>query len=382
MKNIHYRSWASKNLALSLSAFSLIVMFLFVGCSLLPVSEEQALKETQLRETELEVNVKQTLIAQQQRNQSVASTLQAQQITQASQNIRATPSPGSGNPPKVVNTPEAFDPGRATDQALATQTEVQSQLVNTETPAPFDEVAFLEWMKSANILLYEDMTARLDTVRYVKQTLDRMGLPYKNDGSAKGWFRDDLASGAPGGGPWDLVIIAAEDKDNFEGEFFQSAVEALEQGSSVILEVWYLDQTYATSASLLMGQCGVEFDGDWIRIPPSRSVLFPIEGDHPVLNEPNSGLVYSKSSGYWWDPDGRKSYDVGDLLKLAPGSSASLLLGTTPDSKNSHAALTACVDDRMILQTFSSHMFTFEAMTPLWENYIYNALKARFTRSS
>jgi hypothetical protein len=129
-----------------------------------------------------------------------------------------------------------------------------------------------------------------------------------------------------------------------------------------------------------MDRCGVEYDGNWIKIPPSRAALFPIESNHPILNEPNSGLSYSKSSGYWWDPNGRKTYDVGDLLKLSPGSAASLLLGTMPGGDKSHAMLAVCFDDQFILQTFSSHMFTLEAMTPLWENYIYNALKTRFNR--
>ena len=68
-------------------------------------------------------------------------------------------------------------------------------------------------MKTANILLYEDMTTRLDTIRYVKPVLDKMGLKYKDDGAAGGWLKDDVAKGPGEGKPWDLVIIAAEDKE-------------------------------------------------------------------------------------------------------------------------------------------------------------------------
>jgi hypothetical protein len=35
------------------------------------------------------------------------------------------------------------------------------------------------------------------------------------------------------------------------------------------------------------------------------------------------------------------------------------------------------MDGHLILQTFSSHQLTFDAMSPVWENYIYNALQVR-----
>ena len=76
-------------------------------------------------------------------------------------------------------------------------------------------------MKTANILLYEDMTTRLDTIRYVKPALDKMGLKYKDDGAAGGWLRDDVAKGPGEGKPWDLVIIAAEDKVRFVRRILQ-----------------------------------------------------------------------------------------------------------------------------------------------------------------
>ena len=34
--------------------------------------------------------------------------------------------------------------------------------------------------------------------------------------------------------------------------------------------------------------------------------------------------------------------------------------------------------ERMILQTFRSHEYNYADMRPLWQNYVYQTLKARF----
>jgi hypothetical protein len=146
----------------------------------------------------------------------------------------------------------------------------------------------------------------------------------------------------------------------------------------VILEIWYLDDTSQGSASTLLSRCGIEYEDDYEKIPPNRMVLFPLDPTHPILQEPNPGLTFTDTMSYWWDPDERVVFDIGDLVQLRPGGSARLLVGTQPTSKDTHGTLTACIDDRLILQTFSSHQFTYNAMKPVWENYIYNALRVRF----
>ncbi|HSO28126.1 MAG TPA: hypothetical protein VLS48_08660, partial [Anaerolineales bacterium] len=75
--------------------------------------------------------------------------------------------------------------------------------------------------------------------------------------------------------------------------------------------------------------------------------------------------------------------DLGDLLRASARSSqdgnpGQFLAGTMPSEKDNHAALLACYDGRVILQTFSSHEYAYNKITPLWKNYIYHTLKNRF----
>jgi hypothetical protein len=361
------------NLLLNPNSLLLVSLILAIavtlsGCNLLPISEEEALKQTQIRETELDINVKQTLLVQQQSNRAAQQTAIA---SAATSQVEAPKSPSPSSPPLP---PEADE---TPSEPVVQVTEVPP--IEIETPQPINEEEFNAWMKSAKILLYEDMTARLDTIRYAKSTLDEMGLLYKNDGSAYGWLLDDLKNGPPEGGQWDLIIFAAEDKAGVKADFFAPTLNAIEQGTSVILEVWYLDGAHATSASGLLQRCGVEYENNWIRVSPSRAALFILSPDNPIMQRPNHLLSFTATTNYWWDPNGEITYDTGDLIKTLPDSGASLLLGTTANVLNSHGTSTVCMDGQLTMQTFSSHVLKYEVMYPLWENYIYNALLTRFS---
>ena len=365
-------------LSLVLTSLILILVTTFVGCNLLPVSESEALKQTQIRETQIDINVRQTLLVQQQNEQHTQQTIQAQQATLDAQATALNPDSGQATPVAPEITAAAPDPQPPTPAPLVTQPVIQVSEPAPPTRSTLSPDELAERMKTANILLYEDMTTRLDTIRYIKPVLDKMGLKYKDDGAAGGWLRDDIAKGPGNGKPWDLVIIAAEDKVGPSGEFFRYVLTSLDKGSSVIMEAWFLDQSFSGLAMGLMDRCGIIYDGNWIKIAPARTVLFALDPTHPILNEPNSGMSFSKSTDYWWDPNGRTTYDVGDLVRLSPGSNAKLLLGTSAEAKDSHGTLTNCIDGRLILQTFSDHQFSIDTMSQLWENYINSALKARF----
>jgi len=349
-----------------LAAILLLIMAANAGCNLVPISESESLRRTEIRATELEVNVKQTLLAQQQIDRSQEQTAQAKLL--ATQEL---------NPQPILTTPPPA-PTEPSPAATPEQPATQTQPPAPPTAEPFNEDDFQKWMKTAKILLYEDMTARLDTIRYIKSTLDQMGLSYKDDGSAYGWLLDDLENGPEGGDQWDLIILAAEDKNSIKANFFDSALLAVNQGTSVILEVYYLDGSYQSSASGLLNQCGLEYENNWIRIPPSRAVLFALNPDHPILQQPNSGLGFSATTEFWWDPNGIIDYDIGDLMKLSAGSNATFLLGATANTPSFHGTSAVCMDGKLILQTFSSHSLTYDAMSPLWENYIYHALRTRY----
>jgi hypothetical protein len=103
---------------------------------------------------------------------------------------------------------------------------------------------------------------------------------------------------------------------------------------SVILEVWYLDKSFNGTASPLLTRCGLEFGLNWRDVPPARMVIFPLDYTHPVLNQPNSGLSFTNTTSYWWDPTGRKVYDIGDLMKTSLSGDG--LLGTIATEKNTH----------------------------------------------
>lgn len=348
-----------------LAGIACLGLFL-TSCNLFPISSEEALQRTQIRATELEVNVQQTLLVQKQAEIEIERTVQAS-------------NPISPPPEAQEPTLESIDTPAV--EAVTTETAPKLEIIlPTETAVleAFDEQAYQAWRKNAKILLYEDMTARLDTVRYVKLSLDELGLPYKDDGSAFGWLQDDLAKGTPDGGQWDLIIMAAEEKNGIKADFFSPALTAIEQGTAVILEVWYLDGTYRSSASRLMAACGIEFENNWIGIPPSGAAMFALNPDHPVMNQPNSALNFTSTTNFWWDPQGVIRYDIGDLVKTASDSNATLLLGTVAGSRTNHGTSTVCMDGYLTWQTFSSHILTFNSMSPLWQNYIENALRTRF----
>lgn len=332
------------------------------------------MKETQLKETQLEINTKQTLMAQQKADKEAAATVEAQQATLNAQATRLVQGGG------ITTQPAA---GAEQDEQ-ATQTARQTALAATYIPKPSVTVDMEARMDSAKILLFEDMANRLNTNRYIKDTLDQMGMPYVDVGSAKGWLETEIASGGPDGKGWDLVIIAAEDKSGgIGGEFFDYVLDALNEGASVIFEVFYINKIYGGAAFDLLARCGIEYQGDMIKIPPTRMVMFPLDSTHPILQEPNAGLTFTDTKGYWWDDkEGpEESYDTGDLVKKAMGGDANLLIGTVADEKKSHGTVTVCMDDRLILQTFSTHNLTFNAMQPLLENYIHYGLKTRFQSS-
>jgi hypothetical protein len=342
------------------------------GCGLIPLSEEQSVRATQLKETQLEVNTRQTLIAQQASDKQAAGTLEVQQATLNAQYTQLALGAGGATPQPPVSEANS-------DQATQAASQQATQAAPSPTPEPSPTVDLQSKMKTANILLFEDMTNYLDTNRYVKDTLDHMGLPYVDVGSAKGWLKEQISSGGPEGKGWDLVIIAAESKTSGEaGEYFEYVLDMIDQGTPVIFEVFYLDKVFSGSASKLLDQCGLEYEGNMIRLPANRMVMFPLDSSNPILQEPNSGLTFTDTQSFWWDDQGKTNYDTGDLVQTTMTGDARLLVGTKAEEKQTHGTLTVCMNNYLILQTFSSHNLTYNAMQPVWENYIYNALKVRF----
>lgn len=352
--------------------FIAIIIVLILGTLSCTFSTETS-SNGDLEETQIALGIQQTLLAQ-QANNSMQETLDAQQATIDAQMLQATmvnqqPTIDIAGTQVALSVQETMAAGQPTDVIPAGPT----QAPPTIAPPSGSSQDLEAFMKSANILLYEDMVNDPKVYRYIKRTLDGMSLPYKDDGSAKGWLKNDLLAGAKGGNPWDLVIIAVEYRAGISGEYFEYLMDVLNQGTSVIVEAYHLDQISQGTVSTILTKCGVQV---YPYVGKTRTLIdilvWPISGtNHPILKEPNSGLSFSKAVAYW------PYNDLGDLVALTGQGDAQILMGTKANEKSRDGVLTTCMNGQFTLMSFSSHSFTFQTMMPLWENMITNALKVR-----
>jgi len=66
-------------------------------------------------------------------------------------------------------------------------------------------------------------------------------------------------------------------------------------------------------------------------------------------------------------------------MYLSGEGDAVLLVGRKIDKPDRHGAVAVCMGGQLTLQTFSSHNYPRETMHEIWQNYIYNALKVRYS---
>jgi type II secretory pathway pseudopilin PulG len=244
------------------------------------------------------------------------------------------------------------------------------------TVAPVNTVStmpdFDTWMKSASILVFEDISADFNVYRYVPIALSGMGLNYVDEADYLGRFKNQLLSNGPGGQGWDLIIAAKEIRSDLQGEFYEYLNDALGRGSSVILEEWDMDRLGNGKLSLLTGRCGVDFSRNWTDTDINDTVIYAVNGSHRAHHMPNEGLSLSKVTGYWL------GWDLGDRMRLAPGSTATPLWGLYGTSTSNDIVAASCVDDRFIIQTYATHSYAQSRVVPVWQNYIYSTLRARY----
>lgn len=240
------------------------------------------------------------------------------------------------------------------------------------TIAPAMSEDFDTWMKSASILVYEDMAADFAVNRYVPIALRGMGINYVDEKDALGRFKNQILSKGPGGKGWDLIISAKELHTELSGEFYVYLSDALNQGSSIIIEEWSMDQIGNGKLSLLTGPCGVRFTRNWVKQDINDSVIYALNGDHRAHHFPNEGLSLTSVTGYWL------GVDMGDRMRLDAGSGATPLWGVHPNSQSDDFVAVSCVDDRLIIHTSCSHNYAQDRMVRVWQNYIYSALRARY----
>ncbi|MEW6406917.1 MAG: hypothetical protein AB1649_34500, partial [Chloroflexota bacterium] len=277
--------------------------------------------ETQTAQAEAQADIEeqqQKEIADQQATLDAQATQAAQALTQVALDVQATINAQPSNTPQPTNTTQP-----ASDPSQGPQQPPQGAQSN------FDQANFEAWMRTANILLFEDMAI----VGVVQPALDAMSLNYVDVDDYLGHFKTQLLSGAPNGQPWDLIISSKEARENVSGEFYVYINDALNAGSSIIIEEWNIDDIAFGKIGVILGRCGVEFQRDWINEPVEKQLLFPINGNHPVHHYPNEGISLTNPSNFWaWD-----FWDLGDLLKLSPGSDAKLLWGARSSVQDSYA---------------------------------------------
>jgi hypothetical protein len=171
----------------------LSLLIVFSACNFAAPDET---KTSNLDQTQVALSVEQTLAAKEGPNATIAAqqaTIQAQAALATAQ-AQQPPAQPPQQPTQEAVQPAPLQPQQPPQQPT------QEVVVQPQQP-PAGNIQ--EQMKNAQILLYEDMVSDPSEYRYVKRTLDAMGLRYKDDGNAQGWLKSDLLGNSPSGEPWD-----------------------------------------------------------------------------------------------------------------------------------------------------------------------------------
>ena len=260
----------------------------------------------------------------------------------------------------VAEPPTTMPPALAetyTPYPTYTVVPTNAEIVPTPTVTPVDMRARI---KASNILIYEDITGYPTLVPIVTNTINAMnfsGGRVVNVGDALGSFKEQANSATQ----WDLIIVASEVRSGFSGEMFEMMYDHIDNGGAVIIEAWHLDKIANGKISPILSKCGVGFFRDWTRAnkyDPFSYSIYWLDKSHPLLSTPNTVLAPSYPYPEWFG-------DAGDLLKLGAGGDAVLVGGLHANRKSDYGVLAVCMDGRMVIQTFSSHDYKWDAVQPL-----------------
>ncbi|MGB9672977.1 MAG: hypothetical protein ACPL3P_02485, partial [Anaerolineales bacterium] len=316
--------------------------------------------DTNLIQTQTALGIQMTMMAQQQSSQMQQQTSDANMKTQIAQDLQATTI--AEQSAQLTQAALVVPP----TQSPLTQPTQEVPLAPTIAPTQgVSETDIENKIKSAKILLYEDM-AGTGELEYYKEALDMGGYKYKGDGSALGWFKEDLL-----GSDWDLIIAASENRNVVQGEFFQYLLDHINRGTGVIIEHWDLDDLSNGKVAPILSKCGIAIYRDWFfqdLAGVADLSVWPLVSGHPVFNEPNTGISL-RNFNYFWAEN-----DQGDLLKLTGYGDATMLAGNIATAKSDHGTLATCFGGRVIIQTFSSHTYMRDQVTRLIENYVHYTL--------
>ena len=335
------------------------IMLLVLSCTITGEADNG------LQQTQAALNVQMTVLAQQS-GQNQQATDAAVAITRVASEVQSTVLAQQATQLAQQATDLAGQPQEIETQPPPVQ-ETQPPSIATEAPP---EVDIEDKIKNAKILLFEDM-AGTGWYELWEDALKMGSYTFKDDGSAQGWFKDDLLST----NKWDLIIAASESRVKIQGEYFVYLQDHINRGTGVIIEHWDLDDLSRGKVAPILSKCGVAIYRDWfvpLNAVPDLSV-WALHPDHPVFNDPYSGISLRNYANFW-----NLDTDRGDLLKLGAGGDATLLAGTIATNKSDHGTLAECMDGRLLLQTFSSHEYRTESILSLMNNMIYYTLKNHF----
>ncbi len=268
---------------------------------------------------------------------------------------------------QVANQPQSgqqVSPTGSSNSAIQPAPESSS---SSSTASNFDD-----WLENSKILLYEDIAGTRDRTRWISDALNDLGLSYFDSVDQIGLFQSKLSSNEE----WDLIIYARENRNNDAGNLFREIFEEYDDvGSSVIIEHWNLDDVANFSSALTakMSRCGFTITADWYDSTGSGDLLlYAHNTQNPIHNQPNNSIRLTSFNTVRW------TGELGDFLRVVPGGEGQILFGASENNSSSKGTVIACFDNRFILQTHATHQYERDRMIYLWENYIYNALYARY----
>lgn len=362
MHKFIFKSKESTQILKKLSLLMMPIVLISLSCTLTGGSDPS------LEQTKAALNIQMTVLAQ-QANQNLQTTEQAASLTKVASDVQAT----------VLSQQSAQLAAQATQLAQNPPANPSEQNPVTQPPpiqvteAP-PEVNVDDQIKNAKILLFEDM-AGTGFYEYWQEALEAGGYTFKDDGSAQGWFKEDLLSS----NKWDLIIAASESRSKIQGEYFQYLLTHINRGAGVIIEHWDLDDLSQGKVAPILSKCGVALYRDWfvpLGVVPDLSV-WVLQPDKPIFHEPFDGISLRNFANFW-----KLDTDRGDLLKLTGSSDAVMLAGTVATSKQDHGTLVSCLTGRLVIQTHSSHEYKRDQITNLMQNMIYYTLKNHFLTGS
>lgn len=289
---------------------------------------------------------------------------------------------------------ESYKPTPSATEELPTQAapptdtpEIEGTPTSEPTPEPYQTPTvnveeIVNKIYNANILVYEDSWGSYDMYGYaldkrIDDALDELEMTGDNVvrvHDALGDFFSNLNSSVE----WDLIIVAAENRNFVRGEIWDPIYElAVEKNTAVIAELWYLDQIAYGRINPFMDACGIAFHKDWLRINHSdlnNFIVFWHAPEHSIFHQPyeltRQGMLVPSSN---YD----LGVDYGDLLKIT-GGDAVLLAGTQQKELTTYGTIAECMEGRVIFQTLSTHHYKRDDMVPLWQNYIIYTLTKHF----